>query len=430
MTESGSDVLVKGGILFGMSIVLLIPLALLLGLVSERTSLREEAYARVARGYGGAQVVGGPMLVVPVHAGQSSRNTMYVLPADLDYSVELRPADVERRVGIFEVPVYEARIEISGHFDADRVRRALHTAQASDVDWNASALLLPVSDPRGIRELSASDVAFVAGDFHPASGLGFDGLAAPLRPVAPENQDDFSFSVSLVVGGSRAFSVLPLGARTTMELSSSWPHPSFTDTFLPATKRIRDDGFDAQWTVLEVNRAFGQSWLLDPSIQAALTASAFGVNLYQPVDAYQRVERAVKYACLFVAFTFMAFFCYERVRRLRLHPVQYALVGLALSVFYLLLLALSEHLPFAIAYFVATAALVALLGTYIAGALHSRRQGASVAGCFALMYLLLYALLLSEDYALLVGALAVFVLLAAIMLVTRRVDWYSAVQVS
>jgi inner membrane protein len=182
--------------------------------------------------------------------------------------------------------------------------------------------------------------------------------------------------------------------------------------------------------VLEVNRSFGQSWTLEPSIQAALAASAFGVNLYQPVDAYQRVERAVKYACLFVAFTFMAFFCWERVRRLRIHPVQYALIGLALSVFYLLLLALSEHLPFAIAYFVATAALVALLGTYVAGALHSRRQGASVAGCFALMYLLLYALLLSEDYALLVGALAVFVLLAAIMLVTRRVDWYSAVQVS
>jgi inner membrane protein len=430
MPQSGSDVLMKGAILFGMSIVLLIPLALLLALVSERTSLREEAYARVARGYGGAQVVGGPMLVVPVHAGQPSRNTMYVLPAELDYSVELRPADVERRVGIFEVPVYEARIEISGRFDADRVRRALQTAQASDIDWNASALLLPVSDPRGVRELSASDVAFVTRDFHPASGLGFDGLAAPLQPVAPEHQVDFSFSVSLVVGGSRGFSVLPLGARTTMELSSSWPHPSFTDTFLPATKRIRDDGFDAQWTVLEVNRAFGQSWMLDPSIQAALTASAFGVNLYQPVDAYQRVERAVKYACLFVAFTFMAFFCYERVGRLRIHPVQYALVGLALSVFYLLLLALSEHLPFAVAYLVATGALTGLLGVYVGGALRSRRQGTGVAASFALMYALLYALLLSEDYALLVGALAVFTMLAAIMLLTRRVDWYSAVAAS
>jgi inner membrane protein len=426
MAQSGSDVLIKGAILFGMSIALLIPLGLLLGLVSERTSLREEAYARVAHGYGGAQVIGGPMLVVPVHAGQPYRNSMYVLPAELDYRVELRPSDVERRVGIFEVPVYEARIEISGRFDADRVRRALQTAQASDIDWNASALLLPVSDPRGIRELSAPEVAFVAGDFHPASGLGLDGLAAPLRPVAPEHQGDVSFRVSLVVGGSRGFSVLPLGARTTMNLTSSWPHPSFTDTFLPATKNVHGDGFDAQWTILEVNRAFGQSWTLDDAIRKALAGSAFGVNLYQPVDAYQRVERAVKYAGLFVVFTFMAFFCYERVRRLRLHPVQYGLVGLALSVFYLLLLALSEHLPFAVAYLVATAALLALLGTYVAGALRSLRQGAAVAASFALMYLLLYALLLSEDYALLVGALAVFAMLAAIMLLTRRVDWYSA----
>jgi inner membrane protein len=177
-----------------------------------------------------------------------------------------------------------------------------------------------VSDPRGIRKVLPLKLPFGAGEFHPAAGLGLDGLAAPLYPIAPESQSDLSFRISLVVGGSRGFSVLPLGARTTMTLESTWPDPSFSDTFLPAVKHIRSDGFDAEWTVLEVNRTFGQSWMFDTSMQQTLAQSSFGIELYQPVDVYQRAERAVKYAGLFVALTFMTFFCYERVRRLRIHP--------------------------------------------------------------------------------------------------------------
>jgi inner membrane protein len=176
--------------------------------------------------------------------------------------------------------------------------------------------------------------------------------------------------------------------------------------------------------VLELNRNFPQSWAGEATPDGTLLATAYGVQLHQPVDTYQRNERAIKYALLFIAITLMTIFLWEHLSGLRLHAVQYFMVGLALSVFYLLLLAFSEHLPFGAAYAIAAAALTALLGIYLAGALRSQRAGALAAGTIASVYGLLYLLVLSEQYALLLGALLVFAVLAAIMLVTRRLDWH------
>jgi inner membrane protein len=421
----GNEILWKGGILVVMCVLLLIPLGMLHGLIAERTALREQAYQRVANGYGGAQTVGGPVIVVPV--GEKDRRLVYLLPDELEYAVALRPAAEPRRVGIFDVPAYEARVEIRGRFDRRSLRARLRDVHAEEGRWNEATVLLPISDVRGIRDSVAVEMPFVYGDPRPSQEPGLSGLVLPLVTDAAQSADGIEFHITETVGGSRAFGVLPLGARTTLTMNSSWPHPSFKDTFLPAVKTIRSDGFDARWVVLEVNRSFGQGWLADDAaITNAVTASAFGVDLYQPVDAYQRADRAVKYAGLFIALTFMAFFCYERAARVRMHPFQYGLVGLALSVFYLLLLALGEHLAFGVAYAIAATALVLLLGSYVAGALRSRAHGAFVAATFALVYALLYALIASEDYALLVGALAVFGVLATSMLLTRRVDWYAA----
>lgn len=421
----GNEILLKGGVLVVMCVLLLIPLGLLRGLITERTALREQAYQRVANGYGGAQTVGGLVIVVPV--GEEEQRLAYLLPDELDYAVTLRPAAEARRVGIFDVPVYEAQIEIRGRFDRRGLRARLRDVHAEEGRWNEATVLIPISDVRGIRDSVVVEMPFVYGQTRPSQEPGLGGLVQPLVADAAQSADGIEFHVTLTLGGSRAFGVLPLGARTTLAMKSTWPHPSFKDTFLPSEKTIRSDGFDARWVVLGVNRPFDQGWLADDAaITAAVAASAFGVDLYQPVDAYQRADRAVKYAGLFLALTFMAFFCYERVARVRVHPFQYGLVGLALSVFYLLLLALGEHLAFGVAYAIAATALVLLLGSYVAGALGSRRHGAFVAATFALAYALLYALIASEDYALLVGAIAVFAVLATSMLLTRRVDWYAA----
>jgi inner membrane protein len=207
-------------------------------------------------------------------------------------------------------------------------------------------------------------------------------------------------------------------------MHSNWPHPSFYGSFLPAERTITADGFDARWQVLELNRSYAQAFSEEEISEAALDESAFGVGLYQTVDVYQRSERAVKYAILFIALTFLTFFAWEQVTRNPLHPLQYLMIGLALSIFYLLLIALSEHISFGVAYLAAAIALVALIGVYVAGALRSSMRGGIASAAMSAVYALLYALVLSEDYALLLGAIVLFVALAAVMLVTRRIDWY------
>jgi inner membrane protein len=207
-------------------------------------------------------------------------------------------------------------------------------------------------------------------------------------------------------------------------MHSNWPHPSFYGAFLPAERTITADGFDARWQVLELNRSYAQAFSEEEVNEASLDQSAFGVGLYQTVDVYQRSERAVKYAILFIALTFLTFFAWEQITRNPLHPLQYLMIGLALSIFYLLLIALSEHIAFGVAYLAAAVALVALIGVYVAGALRSSLRGGVAGAAMSGVYALLYALVLSEDYALLLGAIVLFVALAAVMLVTRRIDWY------
>jgi inner membrane protein len=233
-----------------------------------------------------------------------------------------------------------------------------------------------------------------------------------------------AFEFRAVTAGSRDLSLLPLGSTTTLQMHSNWPHPSFHGAFLPAERTITASGFDARWQVLELNRSYRQAFSEEEVDESVLQQSSFGVGLYQAVDVYQRSERAVKYALLFIALTFLTFFAWEQVTRNPLHPLQYLMIGLALSIFYLLLIALSEHISFAAAYLSAAVALVALIGVYVAGALRSSLRGGVAAVAMSGVYALLYALVLSEDYALLLGAIVLFVALAAVMLVTRRVDWY------
>jgi len=209
-------------------------------------------------------------------------------------------------------------------------------------------------------------------------------------------------------------------------LSGNWADPGYTRGFLPMDRTVKDGVFSARWQVLDLNRSFASDWFGDQVSQAALEESAFGVDLVQPVDLYQRVERSVKYAGLFIALSLLTLFVWEHLARHPLHPIQYGLMGLALSVFYLLLLALAEHIGFDYAYISAAGALCVLLGLYLSGAFASTPAGAGASGVFGGVYALLYLLVTSENYSLLVGSLAVFVLLAIAMLLTRKLDWYLA----
>lgn len=411
-------------------LMLLVPLTMLRGLVNERTSLREQAFERVAQGWGGDSVVGGPMLVVPterVFVEENSRKTLrsdlYLLPAQLDVQVQMRSEPEPRYVGIYAVPVYQSSIKLTGRFDLKGLDPLLGKEGVSYL-WNQARVRLPLSQSRSLREVRTAHLASTELTLRPASPGLFRGVEAMIDLAALAEMQTLEFTFDTVVAGSREFSILPVGSTTTVQMQSDWPHPSFQGGFLPVERNIGASGFDARWQVLELNRAYGQAWQEGQVDDAMLMESALGVGLYQTVDVYQRAERAIKYALLFIALTFLTFFAWEQLSGLRLHPLQYLLVGLALSTFYVLLIALSEHVRFLFAYATAAVALVVLMGVYISGALHSARRGLAVACAMSVVYGLLYALILSEDYALLLGAITLFAALAAVMIATRRIDWY------
>lgn len=412
-------------------LALMIPLTMLKGLISERTFMRAQAYETVANGWGGRLTAGGPTLRIPFDVTHKSkdgeitvtRHQLYVLADELDIEAEVAEEPEPRHVGIYQVPVYQVRVKLRGNFDGDAIAGAAN--RNAMYRWELARLRLPLSDVRSVRELGVARFGENDLKFGPAAPGACSAIEAPID-LSARTPGKIDFNIEMKLAGSQALSLLPLAAVTRVAMKSTWPHPKFEGAFLPADHAIATDGFTAQWQVLEVNRDYPQFWTGGEVDETKLQASAFGVELFQSVDVYQRNERAVKYALMFVALTFLSFYAWELISGTAIHPMQYLFVGLALSTFYLLLIALSEHLVFATAYWLGAGALIALLGVYISGALRSRKSGAAVAMLMALVYGLLYLLVLSESYSLLMGAIALFAVLAVVMLATRNVRWYAA----
>jgi len=281
------------------------------------------------------------------------------------------------------------------------------------VRWSAPRLVLGISDPGGIRRVSALAIGSMKLAFEPGSGDGAtigDGVHARIPGLHARQSFEFDFSVELA--GSQALAVAPLGSNTTVHMRSDWTDPSFTGRFLPLRHAIGAEGFTADWKV---------SRYAAPGVS---NRHELAVSFIEPAGLYQRLERASKYGFLFIGLTFAAFLLVETLRRLAIHPIQYGLVGLALAMFFLLLTALSEHIAFGTAYAIATLACVGLIAGYLVRALHSLRLGLGCGAALGAVYAVLYALLRAEDYSLLGGSLLLFALLAAVMIGTRRVNWY------
>jgi inner membrane protein len=416
----------KAAILTAIALLLLIPLSLLAGLVSDRVKQRDLAVASVAHGWGDRQWVSGPLIAIPVttDADTDHPRDWYVLPDNLDLNVDMRVQDAPRTVGSYPVPVYVARVHAKGEFDIARdIARLNHGDPRLRIHMDQARLLLPVNDLRGLRELHAASGEFQ--NFEPAAGFPIPTLAATLNAGTDLAAGRHAFDLTFDIAGTQSLQFLPLARTMQVHSHGNWPDPGFTAGFLPLEHRIDADGFVANWQILNFNRSYGDRWFQDAVAAPTILNSGFGIELVQPVDIYQRSIRAVKYGGLFIALSFMTLFLVEARERRPIHPIQYGLMGLALSVFYLLLLALSEHVGFVTAYVLATTALCTLMGFYLAGALRSGAAGATAAGIFACTYALLYLLVTTDNYALLAGSIALFTLLAVVMLLTRRLDWYA-----
>lgn len=427
----------------GLVLLLLIPVAQLLSLVRERQLRQMQVRNELAQLWGGEQTVGALVLAVPYRgigggAGIAKSNLpgaaglaappagwTYFLPTVVEWRGTLVPEN--RRRGLFEVTLYETTLTASGWFSRpDPVSLGVPAAQ---VDFSHAQVLLLVSDARGLQERVQLQWA---GRLHPfAPGLtGTDAfgnnLQATLTPGDLEGER-FPFSLRLVLRGSESLRLLPLGDDTVVDMTSPWPHPSFVGAPLPRQRSAAERGFHARWSVPYFGRGFPQRWRGDQigpdTLSGQLAASSFGVNLVQPADAYQQTERAVKYAVLFILLTFTTVFVLELLSPVRLHPMHYLLVGAALCLFYLLLLALAEHVGLVRAYSAATAATVALVTAYTRAVLAGWARAIAVGAVLGVLYGWLYTVLRAEDYALLLGALGLFATLAAVMFLTRRLDW-------
>ena len=413
-------------------LVLLIPLQMVRGTIDERSSLNMQAKSDIYRTWGGWQLVAGPVLVLPYdevlvsdrNERHVERTAMHVLPQDLQIDATLE-SEIRYR-GIHKVPVYSSEVRLSGEFaavDADRLGLA-----GKKVYWQEAYIAVGVSDGRGIADTPQLDLGDHSVAFEPG-GQAIAGIppviVAPLETTGLDvSQRPLSFALELNLKGSETLKFLPLGDTTRASMKSAWPSPSFSGSYLPHSRQVSDAGFDANWQVSSIGRQLPSHWTKSTSAADLASSSAFGVDLYTPVSIYRLSVRAAKFGILFIGFTFVAWFMFEIITDLRLHPLQYLMVGLANVVFYLLLLSFAEHIAFGLAYLISATASSGLIVGYSRAILGERRRALLVGAVLAMLYGFLYLTLNAESFALLAGAIGLWVALALIMFLTRRIDWH------
>lgn len=416
--------MIKGLFIVILSIVMLIPTAFIMALVAEREKRQDEVINEISDKWAHAQVVNGPLLVIPYYEKKTINNEvqlvkreLHLCPEQLTVNGNILP-EVKHRT-IYNVVVYRSSLELTGSFDTSSLDI---TGIPGDIDWAAARISIGVNDAHGFEE----EPLIQWGAGQPAKGIettaddegrSYLSVRAPVAATGPS-----TFRVRLKLKGTGQLYFAPVGKTTTVSLSSSWGSPAFDGRYLPATTSVTASGFTATWKILRASADFAHSWTDDA--HPVMTNSAFGVRLIQEADHYTKTERSVKYAILIISLSFIVFFFMEMVQKRSVHPVQYVLVGLALVIFYTLLLSVSEYLGFDLAYVIASVATISLVGWYVYGIF--RRVKTATAFCAALtgLYGYVFFLIQLKDYALLFGSIGLFIILAVIMYGTRNINWY------
>ena len=433
--------ILKLGTIAGLMLLLMIPLSLIDDLVDWRMQLRDQVLEDIARSSSRQQHITGPVVIVPyrktVRCWQTDAVTkvryleetidsgrLYFLPERFVLDGQVR-TELRQR-GIYQARLYHSDSQISGQF---RVPADYGIDKdLDDYQFDSPFIAVGISDVRGIGNDLKLRIDGTSLNFEPGSGddqLG-RGVHVPLPAADQRKERLFDFSFDLKLQGTEKLNITPVGRESQVTLSSNWPHPSFIGEFLPVQREVTNQGFKATWQAsffaTDMQRLFNDCGDYDCM---KMSNKTFGVSFIEPVDQYLKSDRAVKYALLFITLTFAVFFLFEVLKRLAVHSMQYAFVGMSLALFYLLLVSLSEHLGFALAYAVSTLACVALNTLYVGSVLRSWSRGAAFGVLLAILYGVLYAVLDSEDYALLLGSLLVFCALGSVMLLTRQIDWYA-----
>lgn len=439
--DAKTSVILKMVAILFLTVILFIPTAMITALIDERVERKNEASQEVGSKWGGRQILVGPVLTIPYTTKTESlvdmdggktkkeisfiRNNVHFLPAKLNVEGNADVSTLNR--GIYDISAYNAKLEVSGEFDFPDFS-SVDLGKESSVNFEDAYITISLSDLRALQQNLSIDWngqkhRFDSGfkDEELKMVLGGAGLNVKVPIKISEEGKKFSFSFYLDFNGSENLSFVPVGEESSVKIKSNWAYPNFDGAFLPDNRDVKDDGFSADWRVFKLNRNYPQVW---QGLMPTLNESSFGVNFIMSVDEYQKNTRAIKYAIMLIALTFLVFFFIEILGKTKIHFIHYGLVGLSLVLFFSLLIAITEHSSFGLAYLISSVATVVLDTVYTKSVFKKTKLVALHSGILAVVYAFIYSIIQMDDYALLMGNVGLFLVLAIVMMISRKVDWY------
>ena len=425
--EKFSQSITMKAIIIGfLTLLMLIPGVMIQDLITERQKRSEETIEKINAKWSNAQTINGPVLVIPYTNTVTDGNNkvvkeyhkLYFTPEMLLISTKLIPE--ERHYGIYKSILYKSELEISGNF------KKVDSLMPSngEILWKDAVIRIGISDLRGMTNnldfmLNNSHFTAEAGG---ASDVIGQGLVISLKDLdVLQLRNALSFKCNLKLNGSSNINFIPLGKTTQVQMKGAWKSPGFIGSFTPEYTLDKGE-FSAKWNVLHFNRNIPEMWT--DNEKQSFADTSFGVDLVDTLDHYQQNMRSAKYALMFIALTFVVFFFVEVLTRKKIHPIQYLLVGIALILFYSLLLSISEQLNFGVAYLLASIATIGLITIYAHSIFKNKMQTGILATILSVLYIFLYVVLQLEDIALLIGSVGLFIILGIIMYFSRKINWY------
>jgi inner membrane protein len=412
-------------------ILLLIPQVMIEEIIHERQVLSSIAIQEVSNKWANSQHINGPILTIPMvytipskeedKETQTETRYLRVLPKTLNINGNIMPRELER--GIYNAIVYQSDLTMSGTIALPIINKE----NLIEVKYDDAEITLGISDLRGIKE----DLKFNWGEYELSVQSGSSitsmesGVTIPLHNSHFENDSLKSFSMELKLQGSKRMAFSPTGEITTVKIESSWADPSFDGFFLPDTRQVSADGFTAEWKILELNRNYPSYWYGNTYFNR-IQESTFGITLFLGTGDYQKAIRSAKYGVMIITLTFLIFFLTEVLYRRNIHPFQYTLIGLALCLFFILLVAFTEHMTYGVAYTLGAIAIILMISLYSLSVFKSYKMTVILALLLSIVYIFLYVTLQSADYALLIESIGLTAILGATMYFTRNIDWYKS----
>lgn len=421
--------LIKGAMISFLILALLIPTFFISQIIQERQQRNEEVKQEIANQWGTSQTLTGPILVLPYLQTEKStdnktilvKRNAYFLPDELKISGTLNP-EFRARSSIFKLIVYTAHLSVSGKFEPLNISKLNLTPE--NILPQEAFITYGISDYTGIQEQmklqwDSQEKEFGAGT-NQANCLE-KGLFTPLGFSLEEVNKPHTFSLNLALRGSETIRFSPVGKSSEVNLMANWPHPNFIGKTLPIHS-IKDSSFESKWKAFDLNRDYPQQW--KEATEVNFYESGFGVELLQPLDNYGKATRTIKYAILVIMLTFVVYFFIEVLQRKSVHAIQYVLIGFALCIFYTLLLSISEYTSFSMAYIISALATVVLISLYTRSVFGSIKTAGLFGGFLTLLYVFIFVLIQLQDGALLIGSIGLFIILAAIMYFSRKIEWH------